>query len=55
MIDDYEEAPVMLDDMFKVAEFQQSFLGDFFRLVHTYCVMLAGKEFDPPILKEYEK
>ncbi len=55
MIDDYEEAPLMLDDISKVAEFQSKFMDVFFRLVHTYCVMLAGKEFDPPILKEYEK
>lgn len=54
MIDDYEDAPLVIDGIDKVVEFQQRFMNDFFRLVHTYCVMLAGKEFDPPILKEYE-
>lgn len=54
MINDYEDAPLIIDGIDEVVEFQQRFMNDFFRLVHTYCVMLAGKEFDPPILKEYE-
>ena len=54
MINDYEDAPLVIDGIDEVVDFQQRFMNDFFRLVHTYCVMLAGKEFDPPILKEYE-
>lgn len=54
MINDYEDAPLIIDGIDEVVEFQQRFMNDFFRFVHTYCVMLAGKEFDPPILNEYE-
>ena len=54
MIDDYENAPLLIDGVGEVAAFQNMFMGDFFRLVHTYCVMLAGREFDPPIVEEYE-
>lgn len=54
MIYDYEKAPVALYGFTEMAEFQKRFVGDFFRLVHTYCVMLAGKEFNPPILTDYE-
>ena len=54
MIEDYENAPIALYGMTEMAEFQKRFVGDFFRLVHTYCVMLAGKEFNSPILTDYE-
>lgn len=54
MIDNYENAPLAIYSIFDMKEFQERFVGDFFRLVHTYCVMLAGKEFNPPILTDYE-
>lgn len=59
MINDYESAPLLVNDIFSMSSFQQQFSGSsstsFFSLVHTYCVLLAGKEFIPPTLKEYEK
>lgn len=59
MINDYEDAPLLVNDIFSMSSFQKQFAGDsstsFFSLVRTYCALLAGKEFTPPILKEYEK
>ncbi|MBQ7534104.1 MAG: hypothetical protein IJT43_00615 [Stomatobaculum sp.] len=52
LIDDYDGAPVLVTDIRKAERFQRGFTGDFFSLVHTYCVMLAGGEFDPPIIEE---
>lgn len=55
MVKDYENAPLLLNNIDQMASFQKFFTTDFYRFIHTYCVMLAGREFEPPILKEYEK
>lgn len=55
MIDDYYKAPLLIHDASDCYEFQMRFMDEFFRFVYTFCVMLAGEEFDPPILREYEK
>lgn len=54
MIEDYENAPIAVYGITDMTDFQKRFVGDFFRFIHTYCVMLAGKEFDPPIITDYE-
>ena len=54
MIEDYYGAPILLYGISQIVEFHQRFTDDFYRLVHTYCVMVAGREFDPPIIYEYD-
>ena len=54
LIRDYYKGGLTIHGFSDTMAFQQRFTSDFFRFVHTYCVMIAGKEFDPPILKEYD-
>lgn len=54
LIEDYEDGAISLYDFDAQAQFQQRFSDEFMRLVHTFCVMVAGREFDPPILSPDE-
>lgn len=54
LIEDYEEGAISLYDFDAQAKFQQRFSDEFMRLVHTFCVMVAGREFDPPVLSPDE-
>lgn len=54
LIDDYEGGAISLYDIDDMMRFQQRFSDEFMRLVHTFCVMVAGKEFNPPILSSDE-
>jgi len=50
MIEDYYEGAISLNGITEQQQFYQRYTNDFFRFVHTFCVMVAGKEFDPPQL-----
>ena len=54
LIEYYEDGAISLYDFDAQAKFQQRFSDEFMRLVHTFCVMVAGREFDPPILSPDE-
>lgn len=50
MIENYYEGAISLNGIAEQQQFYQRYTNDFFRFVHTFCVMVAGKEFDPPQL-----
>lgn len=54
MIEDYYSGGLYLWGATEKVEFARRYIDDFFRFVHTFCVMVAGREFDPPILSPDE-